>query len=67
MNKFAKFAAVVAPSVLAAGASHAAIDVTAATAGISDAQTALVTVLGAFLAMGIAVYGLKRVIRIFGK
>lgn len=45
--------------------SHAALDVTAATAGISDAQTAVLAVIAAMLTMGIAVWGVKKVLRFF--
>lgn len=48
-----------------AGASNAAIDVTAATAGVADAQTAVLAVLAAMLTMGVAVWGVRKVIRFF--
>lgn len=50
-----------------AGASNAAIDVTAATTGISDAQTAVLAVLAAMLTMGVAVWGVRKVLRFFGR
>ena len=40
---------------------HAAIDVTAVTTGISDAQTAITTVIGALLALSVAIFGLAKV------
>lgn len=46
--------------------SHAAIDTTAALAGITDAQTALLAILGGMLTLGIAVWGLRKVVRFFG-
>ena len=68
MNKSAPLALVVAVvSILAAtSASAGAIDTTAALAGVSDAQTAVVAVIGGMITFAIAVYGLKRVWRLFG-
>jgi hypothetical protein len=71
MNKFARI--VRKPSVKGAIAglamvpvfSHAAIDTTAALAGITDAQTALLAVLGGVLTLGIAVWGLRKVVKFF--
>lgn len=51
--------------VLSSGA-HAAIDVTAATAGITDAQTAVLAVLAAMITMAAAVYGVKKVLHLLG-
>lgn len=65
MNKM--FARLSGVALLAsAGASHAAIDVTAATTGITDATTAVVTVLGALIVMGATLFGLKKVKRLIG-
>lgn len=50
-----------------AGASMAAIDITAATTGITDAQTAVLGVLAAMIAMGVAVWGVRKVLRFFGR
>lgn len=47
--------------------SHAAIDVTAATTGITDAQTAVLAVLAAMIAMGVAVWGVRKVLKFFGR
>jgi hypothetical protein len=55
-----------AATVLALPA-HAAIDVSAATSGIADAQTALLAVLAAMLTLGVAVWGVKKVVRFFGR
>lgn len=52
---------------LSAGSAHAALDVTAATTAVSDAQTAMLAVLGAMLTLAVAVWGLRRVIRMFGR
>lgn len=52
---------------LASVASFAAIDVTAATTGIADAQTAVLAVLGTMITMGAAIYGVKRVLRLIGR
>lgn len=56
-----------AVGVLAAvGSAHAAIDTTSALAGVTDAQSAVVAVIGGMITFAIAVYGLKRVWRLFG-
>lgn len=47
--------------------SFAAIDVTAATTGIADAQTAVLSVLAAMIVMAAAVYGTKKVLRLLGR
>ena len=47
------------------GTSNAAIDITAATTGISDASTAVLAVLAAMITMGVAVWGVKKVLRFF--
>jgi hypothetical protein len=67
MNKFAR---VIVPSSLALAlmsSAHAAIDVTEATAGIADAQTAVLAVLGTMITMAAAVYGVKKVLRLIGR
>lgn len=45
----------------------AAIDVTAATAGVADAQTAILAVLAAMIGLGVAVWGVRKVLRMFGR
>jgi hypothetical protein len=45
--------------------SHAAIDTAPALAGIADAQTALLAILGGVLTLGIAVWGLRKVVKFF--
>jgi len=55
---------VVATTVVASVSAHAAdgaIDVTGAVTGISQAQTAILAVIGALLAMSIAIFGLAKV------
>jgi hypothetical protein len=46
---------------------HAVIDITAATTGISDAQTAVLAVLAAMITMAAAVYGVRKVLRLLGR
>lgn len=60
---------VLAPLGLAIGAlpSHAAIDVTAATTGITDASTAVLAVIAAMITMAVAVWGVKKVLKFFGR
>jgi hypothetical protein len=52
--------------VLSQGA-FAAIDITAATTGISDASTAVLAVIAAMITMAVAVWGVKKVLRFFGR
>lgn len=46
---------------------NAAVDVTDALTDITATQTAVLSVLGAMLAMVIAIWGIRFVIRIFGR
>jgi predicted phage tail protein len=57
-------AALVAGSAFADGGG---IDITAATSGIAAAQTAVLGVLAAMLGMGVAVWGVRKVLRFFGR
>jgi hypothetical protein len=43
------------------------IDTSAATAGITSAQTAVLAVIAAMTVMAIAVWGVKKVMRLFGR
>lgn len=61
------FAALAGFLSLFAPVAHAAIDVTAATTGISDAQTAVLAVLAAMITMAAAIYGVKKVLRLLGR
>ena len=45
----------------------ATLDVSAATTGIADASTAAVAVLGAMIAVGAIVWGLRKVIGFLGR
>lgn len=45
----------------------AAIDVSAATTGVSDAQTAVLAVLAAMVTMSAAIFGVKKVLRLLGR
>lgn len=69
MNQLRKYG----PQLVVAGASllpllsHAAIDTTAATTGITDVQTALLAVIAAVTTMVIAIWGAVKVFRFFGK
>lgn len=47
---------------LASVSSFAAIDVTAATTGVSDAQTAVLSVMAVMITMAAAIYGVRRVL-----
>lgn len=71
MKRIAQFKHEVAASILGglavfAGAANAAIDVTSATAGITDAQTAVLAVLAAMITMAAAIYGVKKVLHLLG-
>lgn len=52
--------------VLSQGA-QAAIDITAATAGIADASTAVLSVLAAMITMAAAVFGVYKVLGLINK
>ncbi len=47
--------------LMVSGSAFAVIDVTAVTAGITDAQTALAVIIAAFLALSVAILGLSKV------
>jgi uncharacterized membrane protein len=47
--------------------SFAAIDVTAATAGVADAQTAVLVILGLMITMAAAIYGVQKVRSLLGR
>lgn len=66
LKKSAVAVVALALSVFAAPA-FAVIDVTAATAGITDAQTAVLVVLGAMITMAAAIYGVRKVLRLLGR
>ena len=64
VKKILAFAALTGLSISQA---MAAIDVTAATTGISDAQTAVLAVLAAMITMAAAIYGVRKVLRLLGR
>jgi uncharacterized PurR-regulated membrane protein YhhQ (DUF165 family) len=45
------------------GSSFAAVDITAATAGISDAQTAVLAVLAVMVTMSAAIFGVRKLLK----
>jgi hypothetical protein len=67
MNKFARVIVSSSLALALMSSAHAAIDVTGATAGIADAQTAVLAVLGTMITMAAAVYGVKKVLRLIGR
>lgn len=50
-----------------ASSSFAAVDITAATTGIGDAQTAVLGVLAVMITMAAAVFGVKKVLKLIGR
>jgi hypothetical protein len=66
MNKFATRVGVLA-SALAVSPVFAAIDTTAASAGIADAQAAVLTVLGLLITMAAAVFGVYKLYGMLNK
>jgi len=68
MNKIVRFLGVgsLAGLLMASQAANAALDITAATTGITDALTAVVAVLGAMITMGAAFFGLRKVKKLIG-
>lgn len=67
VRKYGPKLAVLAPVAALPALSHAAIDVTAATTGVSDAQTAVLAVLAAMITMAAAIFGVKKVLRLLGR
>jgi hypothetical protein len=47
--------------LIAMNAAHAAIDISGATTGITEAQTAILAIIGALLAMSVAIFGIVKV------
>jgi hypothetical protein len=50
-----------AVTLVSVGAANAAIDVTATTQGITDAQTALLAVIGGLVSLSVALFGISKV------
>lgn len=70
LNRLARLAGVSLATfgaLVLSGGAQAAIDITAATTGIADAQTAVLSVLGVMIVMAAAVYGVKKVLRLLGR
>lgn len=67
VRKYGPKVALVAAGSALALPSFAAIDVTAATTGVSDAQTAVLAVLATMITMAAAIYGVKKVLRLLGR
>jgi hypothetical protein len=69
VKRLASRAGIPLAAVMALGAGHAnaAIDITAATAGITDANTAVLAVIAAMITMAVAVWGVKKVLKFFGR
>lgn len=57
----------VAGLMLVSASSFAVIDVTAVTTGITDAQTALLAVIGGLMALSVALFGITKVYRFVSK
>jgi len=51
-------------AALVGGSAFAVVDITAATTGIADAQTAVLAVLAVMVTMAAAVYGVRKVLRL---
>lgn len=67
MNKqFKRVGATLGTLALTAPA-FAAIDTTAAVGGVTDAQTAIIVVLGAMITMVAAIFGLKKIKGLLGR
>jgi hypothetical protein len=67
MNKIVALRVAAGSLALAAASSFAAIDVTAATTGVTDAQTAVLAVMGVMITMAAAIYGVKKVLALLGR
>jgi hypothetical protein len=62
MNKFAKRVGLGSLVLAASVPSFAAIDISAATTGITDASTAVLAVLAGMIVMAAAVFGVRKVL-----
>lgn len=62
-----KLLALASLAALSIGNAFAVIDVTAATTGISDAQTAVLAVLAAMITMAAAIFGVRKVLKLLGR
>lgn len=69
MNKFARFSRPLLGLGALVGLSqaHAAIDIAAATAGITDASTAVLAVMGALITMAAVIFGVTKVYHLLKK
>lgn len=73
MNKFQSLAKVAGVSLATFGAlvlstgAQAAIDITTATAGVGDASTAVLAILALMITMAAGIYGVRKVMGLFGK
>lgn len=67
MNRFFTRSAAIGALVLSTAPAFAAIDVTAATAGVSDAQTAVLAVLAVMITMAAAIFGVKKVLSLLNQ
>jgi hypothetical protein len=65
MNKSIQRGLVAVGVLATVGAANAAIDTTAAMAGVADAQAAVTVVIGGMITMAIAVFGLKKMWSLF--
>lgn len=61
MNKNVQKGLIAVGAIVAAGSASAAIDVTAVTTGITDASTALQSVIGALMSLSVALFGISKV------
>lgn len=59
--------AVIGATLATAQAANAAIDITAATGGVSDAQTAVLGVLAVMITMAAAIFGIKKVLGLLNR
>lgn len=68
-KKICKFLAApfLAAAAMIASPAFAAVDVTAATTGISDAQTAVLAVLAVMITMAAAIFGVRKVLKLLGR
>lgn len=68
MNKSLALRLAAIPAVVLAtsGNVFAAVDITAATTGIGDAQTAVLGVLAVMITMAAAIFGVRKVLKLLG-
>jgi len=67
MGKYSRLGAGAAALALGSSAFAVGLDVSAATTGIGDASTGALAVIAAMTTFAVAVWGVKKIMRLFGR